>query len=343
MSLFKPIKLNPTELLRNAGIAVGFGFLMTFVIFQEQGVDIIPNIVLNTLLFFFLSSGYGTLVESINISWIDFPQKRLLTELGLTAIYIGLVAFLSFLFIGFVFYDPTFKGVFAILNWRYFFMVFTISYFFGLIGTGHSFLSNWKQAEIKAAKLSEAQAASRFESLKNQVNPHFLFNSLNVLTTLVYKDQDLAAKYIKQLSNTYRYVLESNSIELISVSRELQALESYIFLLKIRFGEGFKISIDLPETDDMLIAPLTLQMLVENAIKHNTVDESKVLHIQITADGTYLIIKNNLQKKNNQAESIGIGLENIKKRYEYLADQKVIVEETTNYFAVSIPIIERET
>lgn len=321
-------------------LAVVFGAIMVFVVFQEQNEHIIPNLFLNVLLFFFLSTGYSIIVEALNISWIEKPITRLIVELVTTAIYIALVAVFALVITFFLFYDYSFLGAFQQLNWRFFRMVFFISYAFGFILTCRAFLRNWKTAEIQAAQLREAQAAAQYEGLKNQVNPHFLFNSLNVLTTLVYKDQDLAAKYIKQLSNTYRYVLQNQNKEIVTLSKELEALNAYIFLMKIRFGEGFQVNIDVPAQQDYCIAPLTLQMLVENAVKHNIVDEERQLWVHIKVEAGYIIVQNNLQKKNNEAESIGVGLANIQQRYRFLTDQpiKIIPSETT--FEVWIPLVE---
>lgn len=342
MAWFRPVPLSWKKILLTAIEAFLFGSVMVYFIFQEKGQDIIPNIFLNASLFFFMSLGYGYIADSITISWVKEPLKRFVVEIVATAIYIASMAVICFLSMAIIFYGITLFEAFGWINARYFFIVFGISYFLGFIFTSTKFLKNWKAAELQTAQLKEAQSAAHYESLKNQVNPHFLFNSLNVLTTLVYKDQDLAAKYIKQLSNTYRYVLENNNKELVTLKEELEALSSYTFLMKMRFGKGFKVNITIPTVEKYKIAPLTLQMLLENAIKHNIAHERQVLQIDIKEEQGYLWIKNNIQLKSHQIESTGIGLENIKSRYQYLIEKEVQILEDENYFTVAIPLIEQK-
>lgn len=206
---------------------------------------------------------------------------------------------------------------------------------------GRSFLKEWKQSVMDAEKLKRENVIAKYESLKSQVNPHFLFNSFNALTNLVYEDQDLAAKFIKQLSEVYRYVLDTRDRELVTKEEELNFLESYLFLQKIRFGNNLRISIELDaiKTD---FPPLVLQMLMENAIKHNVVSNEQPLVIKIYSANEFIIVENTLQKKKVLTEeSAGVGLSNIRLRYEFLSGKKVEVEETPNTFIVRIPIIER--
>lgn len=204
-----------------------------------------------------------------------------------------------------------------------------------------AFFNEWRKAELEKEALKREHLASQFETLKSQVNPHFLFNSLNALSTLVYKDQDVAAQFIQQLSKVYRHVLETQSKEIVSLSTELKALEAYIFLIKIRFGENLNVNLEIPSTN-YNIAPLALQMLVENAIKHNIVSKSKHLTIDIYKENQYIVVSNNLQKKKNVTDSSGIGLANIQARYQYIAKKEILIEETTEAFIVKIPLLDFE-
>jgi LytS/YehU family sensor histidine kinase len=203
------------------------------------------------------------------------------------------------------------------------------------------FLKNWRQAEINAAKLRSENISSQFEALKSQVNPHFLFNSLNVLTSLVYEDQNKAAQFIKKLSDVYRYVLEQKGKDLVDLSNELEFVRSYLFLQKIRFGNNLKVEFDLANEMKYKVAPLSIQMLIENAIKHNIVSKEDPLRIVISLNGdNQLEVSNNLQKKNvMEGDSQGIGLENIKQRYAYLTDIEVSVEQIDGRFVVKLPLI----
>lgn len=191
--------------------------------------------------------------------------------------------------------------------------------------------------------LQEENIISQFQSLKAQVNPHFLFNSLNVLSSLIFIDQEKAAKFVRQLSKVYRYVLEHKDMDTISIRKEIPFIESYIFLLKTRFDQNLKVVMEISEvTKDKMVAPMVIQLLIENAIKHNVVSRTKPLTINIKEENGYLNIVNNLQRKSSTEISSQIGLDNIRKRYEYLSNKKVIVEEQTDTFQVQIPLLSND-
>jgi LytS/YehU family sensor histidine kinase len=203
------------------------------------------------------------------------------------------------------------------------------------------FLMHLRQATIEKAKFEKESITARYEALKNQVNPHFLFNSLNALTNLVYEDQDKAVKFIKQLSEVYRYVLDSRDKEVVTIREELNFLKSYLFLQQIRFGDKLKIEINISH-EDRFIAPLALQMLVENAIKHNVVSEDDPLSIAISEEGQFIVVENNIQKKKTSIEpSAGVGLENIQKRYALLTNTPVGIADSGNSFKVMLPLLTR--
>jgi len=164
---------------------------------------------------------------------------------------------------------------------------------------------------------------------------------LNVLSNLVYKDQDLAAKFIKQLSKVYRYVLDTREKEVVTLQKELDALESYIFLMKIRFGKNLIVHQNVQSQPYEQIVPLTLQMLLENAIKHNEISKAFPLTIHIERlDNNLISIKNNLQEKKQLHEKSGVGLENIKARFQYISNQKVEILKTDSEFEVRVPTVE---
>lgn len=218
-----------------------------------------------------------------------------------------------------------------------------ITFFISLVMHGREFLLQWRRSAVEAERYQKESMTATYENLKSQVNPHFLFNSLNALTNLVYEDQDKAAKFIKQLSEVYRYVLDTRDKELVPIADELRFLESYTFLQRIRFGDKLRIENTLGSVQSQ-VAPLALQMLVENAIKHNEISQDKPLTIKLYADTDYLIVENTLQRKNTNGESSsGLGLDNISKRYHFLSDQKVQVSEDEQFFKVRIPIISLES
>lgn len=189
--------------------------------------------------------------------------------------------------------------------------------------------------------LKKENIRSQFEALKSQVNPHFLFNNLNVLSSLIYADQDRAGKFVRQLSKVYRYVLDFKDADTISLQEETDFLDAYLFLLTTRFGENLRIERTLNEDCRMRrLPPAVSQMLIENAIKHNVIARNRPLTIRIFMEADrYLVIQNTLQRKSSVEPSSKIGLENIRRRYRYLTSQQVIIEETPETFTVKIPLL----
>jgi LytS/YehU family sensor histidine kinase len=289
-----------------------------------------------------LGSGNGFLIRKLDkrISWIETPAKRLVIG---ALILIGYSSVASFLIV-FIFHFFIFKTIsYTNFNWPSFIAAVTVPVYIAIIitvtVTSWYFLMAWRQAAVNAEKLKRENLQAQYDALKSQVNPHFLFNSFNVLTDLVYVDQDLAAQFIGQLSKVFRYVLESSKKELVPLTTELQFLQSYVFLLNIRFGENLKVKwADFPE-QGAYIVPLSLQMLVENAIKHNVVSSEEPLAIEVAFEDGSVKVSNNLQRRNMVESSTGLGLANIIARYEHLSGKQVIVEENSRQFIVKIPLI----
>lgn len=205
------------------------------------------------------------------------------------------------------------------------------------------FYKAYQENKLKEQKIIAGTASAKFESLKNQLDPHFLFNSLNVLSSLIEENPENAQKFTTSLSKIYRYVLEQRDKELVSVAEELQFAKTYMNLLKMRFENS--ITFELPEdfgNEDSKVVPLSLQLVLENCIKHNIVSESKPLHIKISIEENQLTIKNNLQKKEVLQDRKGVGLQNIVNRYAILTKRNVLVEENENYFKVFLPILTKQ-
>jgi hypothetical protein len=215
-----------------------------------------------------------------------------------------------------------------------------ITIFISLVLTARIFLFSWRDLAVQHEKLKTEAIASRFSALKNQVNPHFLFNSLNVLTNLVYKDPDQSAEFIQKLADVYRYVLESQDKETVPLADEIAFVESFTYLQKMRFGAYLSVDIDLPNDLHIAVPPLAIQMLVENAIKHNTISKEHPLLIHIKSEEDYLIVKNDLHSKEIVVEKKnGIGLENIRARYQFLTDREVKIKRGASSFKVYLPIL----
>ena len=204
-----------------------------------------------------------------------------------------------------------------------------------------SFYVLLQKTHAEKEQLVRQNVESQLEGLRNQVNPHFLFNTLNTLVYLIPEDSDKAIRFVHQLSRVYRYVLESRDAKTIPLEEELTFLEAYIFLQKERFGHNLRVNIrDLPQQNGTAIVPLTLQLLFENAIKHNIISTEKPLKIDLFAENGHLVVRNNLQPKNQQMESTGVGLQNVKDRYRLLSDRTVEVIVTPQSFVVALPILQ---
>lgn len=220
---------------------------------------------------------------------------------------------------------------------------FRVNLFLNCINAIVFYMNRTRKAQLEAEQFKKISAEAQFEALRNQINPHFLFNSFNVLSSLVYKDADTSAKFISQLSLVYRYLLYSQEKKVVALQDEMEFIRAYLFLLEIRFGENLIIKIaDLEEHNRFYVAPATLQMLIENAIKHNIVSRKNPLTIEIFRDRDTLVISNNLQLKEVQEPSTRVGLKNIISRYAFLSERKVIINQDHRHFTVTLPLLEFE-
>lgn len=270
------------------------------------------------------------------LSWTKNPGKRLLYGLLSTLGYtFGSVFILTWIFNWLT--DSNVEFTKDVL-----YTTVPITFLISAFMHGKEFLENWRKAALNAETLKKESAVARYESLKSQVNPHFLFNSLNALTNLVYEDQDKAAKFIKQLSEVYRYVLDSREKESVSIQEELRFVKSYLFLQEIRFGDNLKVRLDLDNAFGN-VAPLALQLLLENAIKHNIVSQENPLFVEMKISNGFIWVENKVQRKSVLGEnSPGMGLNNIRSRYAFLSNKKVVVNKSEEEFSVGLPIIEVE-
>jgi len=218
----------------------------------------------------------------------------------------------------------------------------------GILLTGMFFLyegiyyfNKSRLIEIEKNKLEKLTAEQKLSTLKNQVNPHFLFNSLNTLVTIIPEEPKLAIKFVQELSKSYRGILEVRDEKLITIETELNSLESYMYLLKTRFQGKIHIYNEIDNRMmNQFILPLSLQILIENAVKHNITSNSKPLEIKIYNDDQYVIVQNNLQKKDQNYGSTKLGLANIKSRYKLLVNKNIEVIEDSDFFTVKLPIIK---
>jgi hypothetical protein len=205
------------------------------------------------------------------------------------------------------------------------------------------FFQSWKLHVQKTEALARENVQSQLETLKNQLDPHFLFNSLNTLASLIEEENIPAQTYLDRLSDVYRYVLLSREKNTVTLEEEMQFLDAYVYLNKIRFRENLQIETQISTpTYQQHVAPLSLQMLIENAIKHNIVSKEKPLKIKILEDGNFLTIENNLQEKKTFEKSTKVGLQNIINRYRLLTEREVEVWNDSISFCVKLPLLKKQ-
>ncbi|MEZ4816391.1 MAG: histidine kinase [Flavobacteriaceae bacterium] len=204
------------------------------------------------------------------------------------------------------------------------------------------FFSSWEKSLIKNQEISKQRIKQELLALKNQINPHFLFNNLNTLSHLVSEKSQEAEAYIIQFSTIYRYLLEEKKADLVAIEKEFKMIHSFMYLLKIKHGDAVEFIYKTEDFKNFKIATFTLQLLIENAVKHNIISPENKLFISIFVEHPYLIVKNNVLQKANYIYSSGIGLDNIINRYKILSQKEVIIEETDKEFVVKIPIIDYE-
>lgn len=276
----------------------------------------------------------------LRISWEDAPVWRTLFHLVAIVLFSLIVnyVFISCCYLGNISSEFS-RAEFG----YYFFIVFVVSVLYSAIFSGEHFYKNWKNSLLVAEELKRQHLLTQYESLKNQINPHFLFNSLNTIAGLIEEDKDLAIAYCEHFGKIYRYILEHRNDQLVSLQAELDILKKHSFLLRGRFRENIRIDIDIQSEDTKkFIPPLTLQMLLENAVKHNVISRHQPLLIEVSSNGgEMLIFKNNLQRRNKAGNSTHIGLDNLKKRYRVFAEKEVEISNRNGFFEVKIPLLEK--
>lgn len=296
---------------------------------------------------------YTFVLAYSNMYFFNYLEKIKWTNyLGIKRIVIGLSGSVIITLIGLIFLD----ALTAMLFKKDSFEEFTANisfdrYQFGLWITliimvvFHAiyFYNHYQQKKIKEQKVIAGTASAKFDALKNQLDPHFLFNSLNVLTSLIDENPKSAQKFTTALSKVYRYVLEQKNKDLVTVDEELDFAKTYMSLLKMRFEDS--IIFDIPERasdPESKVVPLSLQLLLENAVKHNMVNTANPLHIKIYESHGNLIVENNLQPKQIVKKSSGVGLSNIKERYQLLTERKLNINQEAKKFAVAIPMLTKQ-
>ena len=272
------------------------------------------------------------------LPWYYYPTKRLVVE-GAFALTANMFVFaMNFYLFRSIMPQPVppvpgAKVVFA-------FIITSILLFVGMaVIIARNFFQNWKKSLLEVEKLKQEKVKSDYKALQSQLNPHFLFNNLNMLVSEIRKDQDKAVRITEELSDVYRYVLQSKDHETVSLEEELEFAESFMYLQNVRFGESLVLTKNIaPEVKSLHLPPLTLQVLLENAIKHNIVSSVKPLHIEMYDDEDYLEVKNNFQPRKS-TYSTHTGLKNVKLRYSIISQRNMEVFLEGDVFRVKVPLL----
>ena len=329
-------------------ITLFLGILFTILSRQFTLESFLMQTGISAMYTFGLGFGLGAINAYLSSKWdwVKQTNARVWAAIIATLLYVVPVVlginYIIFVYIQGV--DPAelFVGNLFWIHIFYIFIALGIAAFMHARG----FMRNWKAAvgqETKIQKVIAGSASAQFDALKNQLDPHFLFNSLNVLTSLIDEDPDNAQRFTTSLSKVYRYVLEQKNKELVTVEDELNFARTYMSLLKMRFEDS--IIFEIPEkvsNPEAKVVPLSLQLLLENAVKHNTVAANKPLHIKIYERENNLVVENNIQPKQVVKKSSGVGLANISQRYGLLTKREMVIEETSKTFSVAVPMLTKQ-
>ncbi|SDK64820.1 Histidine kinase [Catalinimonas alkaloidigena] len=284
--------------------------------------------------------GNGRIVDALRARFPSIqqtPQRLLFQILACTAYTVGGYVLLYPILVRVVFQvPPELPGlesvVFTLIITTAVTSIFEATYFF----------QRWKLSVVESEQLKRQTVQSQLESLKTQVSPHFLFNSLNTLATLIPEDPALSVQFVEKLSEVYRYLLQNRTQEVVLLATELNFVNAYLFLLRIRFAESLRVDVAVPDEEQRAasVPPIVVQMLVENAVKHNIVSRQRPLYLHIGVEGDALVVRNTLQRKPvRPEESTGVGLANIRTRYRFLTNQELILQETDREFIVRLPLL----
>lgn len=326
-------------------VAISFSFLVniprfifSFVEIEEKGVLSLFEVSLGDTVFrTVMLFAFCYVVLKYNLQWVQFfgiRYRMLASIVGVIAIFfvwMGLFEVIN----GYI-YNIYEYSINPKIN-RFIYVFFVIMLL--VISRAIKLNNQAKLDAIEKEQLIKQNAQNELMALKNQVNPHFLFNSLNTLSLLVREDQKAAGKFINKLSFLYRYILQSKDQDMLTIKEELKFLESYVYLIKERYRDNFEVNISIKE--ELLqrkIPALTLQLLMENAVKHNKISNDRPLSVHVFDENDYLVVKNKLQKRTGVVESTNTGLGNLTGRFKLLMDKEVKILKDKAHFIVKVPM-----
>jgi sensor histidine kinase YesM len=324
--------------------AVFISFVFSFILQRKLIHSGLPGMLLLTFAQLEIFIWIGTLFfQSIKSDDPQFIRKMLLRLVLFYLAVLGIAFFLFLILFTYHFVKNGFEfsvyfDSFIELNYelKNFFIATIVGFSFGAL---FFFYSQWTDALKNLQKLREEKLIFQYETLKNQVNPHFLFNSLNSLSSLVKTNPDLSEEFILKLSSVYRYILENSEKEMVPLATELEFVQNYFDLQKIRDGEKINLKVEIIDAERMHILPVSLQLLVENAFKHNAATRNNPLEIVVHNEGMdKLVVRNNLQEKTQLKDSSKIGLKNLNERCRLIVNREIEIQETAHEFVVKVPV-----
>lgn len=278
----------------------------------------------------------GNIIEKF-FPWEKRPTRALVVTIASSIVYCTVaIVVVNILFYKYVWKYPILSDFSRILLQM--FVQLGVALLITTIFYVRQFFVFWRKAVVNEERYKREALALQFETLKAQVNPHFLFNSLSVLSSLVEKDVAKSQLFIRQLSDIYRYVLEHKSKELVPLEKELSFAKSYIELHKIRHGENLVIDWQISNLAGYIV-PLSMQVLLENAFKHNVISSEEPLNIKIWRDHDYIVVQNRLQKRTTVKSESGIGLDTIARQFEFLSSKSLLICDDDGYFTVHVPVL----
>lgn len=330
--------------LRNLAIILGISVICTFFFGGISGSvkDVILNIVYGILIGVSIAAGCHVISTYFftRKGWEKTPIKvftRLIVAVAFCIIIdLLIVNLLWFHFI----HDYGFGEILKSANIRLIIIIqFIIGLVIYLVVLARHFSVHLNKYYVKLAETESQLMKYQYETLKNQLNPHFLFNTLNTLSGLIYKDVDKADQFIHHFSQIYRYVLDVQNEELVPIEQELAFIEHYLFLSNIRFNNSIQSDVKLSNLDQFIV-PMALQLVIENAIKHNQFNVESPMLITLSEEAEYLKISNPLHPKEHKEPSSQLGIKNLEGRYAPLTDKKVRIEQTETHFVIYLPILK---
>ncbi|PWE00103.1 sensor histidine kinase [Marinilabilia rubra] len=288
---------------------------------------------------FFNKYIYDFWIEPL-VSWLKKPLRSLGIAFGITTLYSAFVIFFTNWFWFKLIQEIPF-GTFLKYHKGIWVTEFVILYFISMWFYARAFFMDWKKEFKERERFKREALSAKYDVLKSQVNPHFLFNSLNVAGTLIDKDTSSAKKFLSQLSGMYRDILELQEDDLVPLQRELKLAERYLYLQEMRFGKAFHFELpSIEQSNSFLIVPLSIQILMENAFKHNRFSSEAPMKIKVDIENEHLVVYNSIYAQSQSIESLNIGIENIKGRYSFLTGEKIEILNQNGIFEVRMPLVK---